>query len=192
MWCRRSLAPYLEADELLATTAACLDVQQEVFGSRYPFGDSYDQVFVPEFNAGAMENPGMVTFSDDFVFRSRTTRGRRRLRAQVIAHEMAHMWFGDLVTMRWWDDLWLNESFAEMLGVHTVEECTRRGTLDHPGAWADFCLGRKAWGYGADQLPTTHPVAGDVADTRSALLNFDGISYAKGAAALRQLAALAR
>ena len=190
VWCRRSLAPHLEADELLAVTRACLDVQQEVFGRRFPFGDSYDQVFVPEFNAGAMENPGMVTFSDEsFVFRSRTTEGRRRLRAQVVAHEMAHMWFGDLVTMRWWDDLWLNESFAEMLGVHTVEEAYRRGTLPYAGVWADFCLGRKAWGYRADQLPTTHPVAGSVPDNRSALLNFDGISYAKGASALRQLAA---
>ncbi|HEU0103330.1 MAG TPA: aminopeptidase N [Mycobacteriales bacterium] len=190
VWCRRSLAAHLEADELFTITAACLDVQQEVFGRRYPFGDSYDQVFVPEFNAGAMENPGMVTFTDEtFVFRSRTTEGRRRLRAQVIAHEMAHMWFGDLVTMRWWDDLWLNESFAELLGVYTVDRCHALGTLPYAGAWADFCLGRKAWGYRADQLPTTHPVAGDVADNRAALLNFDGISYAKGASALRQLSA---
>jgi len=190
VWCRQSLAAHLEADELLDITAACLDVQQDVFGSRYPFGDSYDQVFVPEFNAGAMENPGMVTLSDElFVFRSRTTQGRRRLRAQVIAHEMAHMWFGDLVTMRWWDDLWLNEAFAEMLGTWTVERAHALGALPHGGGWADFCLGRKAWGYRADQLPTTHPVAGDVPDNRAALLNFDGISYAKGASALRQLAA---
>ncbi len=190
MWCRASLATCLEADELFTITAACLDVQQDIFGRRYPFGDTYDQVFVPEFNAGAMENPGMVTFSDDaFVFRSRTTQGRRRERAQVIAHEMAHMWFGDLVTMRWWDDLWLNESFAELLGMYTVETATERGTLAYGGAWPTFCLGRKAWGYRADQLPTTHPVAGSVADNRAALLNFDGISYAKGAGALRQLAA---
>ncbi len=189
VWCRRSLATVLEAPELLGTTRACLDVQQEVFGSRFPFGDSYDQVFVPEFNAGAMENPGMVTFSDDFVFRSRVTTGRRRLRAQVVAHEMAHMWFGDLVTMRWWDDLWLNESFAEMLGVWTLERCAERGTLPWTGALTDFSLGRKAWGYRADQLPTTHPVAGDVPDNRAALLNFDGISYAKGASVLRQLMA---
>ncbi len=190
VWCRRSLAPHLEAEELFTVTAACLDVQQEVFGRRYPFGDTYDQVFVPEFNAGAMENPGMVTFSDDsYVFRSRTTQGRRRQRAEVVAHEMAHMWFGDLVTMRWWDDLWLNESFAELLGHSTVDRCFQRGTLPWAGTWAGFCLGRKAWGYRADQLPTTHPVAGDVADNRSALLNFDGISYAKGASVLRQLSA---
>ena len=185
VWCRASLAAHLEAEELLQVTADCFDFQQREFGSRYPFGDSYDQVFVPEFNSGAMENPGMVTFNDEsFVFRSRTTEGARRLRAQVIAHEMAHMWFGDLVTMRWWDGIWLNESFAEFMGLHTTDEGTR-----FSGAWADFCLGRKAWGYRADQLPTTHPVAGTVADNRTALLNFDGISYAKGASVLRQLVA---
>ena len=185
VWCRASLADHLEADELFHITRQCLDLQQQVFGRRYPFGASYDQVFVPDFNAGAMENPGMVTFSDElFLFRSRATLGRRRLRAQVIAHEMAHMWFGDLVTMRWWDDLWLNEAFAELMGVHTVDRAT-----DYEGAWADFSLGRKAWGYRADSLPTTHPIAGDVTDNRAALLNFDGISYAKGASALRQLSA---
>ena len=184
-WCRASLEPHFDADEVLQVTADCFDLQQQTFGSRYPFGDSYDQVFVPEFNAGAMENPGMVTFNDQsFVYRSRVTEGARRLRAQVIAHEMAHMWFGDLVTMRWWDGIWLNESFAEFMGLHTTDEGTR-----FSGAWADFCLGRKAWGYRADQLPTTHPVAGEVRDNRSALLNFDGISYAKGASVLRQLVA---
>ncbi|HUR50746.1 MAG TPA: aminopeptidase N [Mycobacteriales bacterium] len=185
VWCRRSMAPHLDAAELLEITAQCFEQEQGDFGSRYPFGDTYDQVFVPEFNAGAMENPGMVTFSDEtFLFRSRTTEGTRRLRAQVIAHEMAHMWFGDLVTMRWWDGVWLNESFAEFMGLHTIEATTR-----FQGAWADFCLGRKAWGYRADQLPTTHPVAGQVGDSRSAMLNFDGISYAKGASVLRQLVA---
>ena len=185
VWCRASLAPHFDADELLEITKQCFDLQQREFGSRYPFGDSYDQVFVPEFNAGAMENPGMVTFSDElFVYRSRTTEGNRRLRAQVIAHEMAHMWFGDLVTMRWWDGIWLNESFAEFMGLHTTDAATR-----FDGAWADFCLGRKAWGYRADQLPTTHPVAGEVSDNRAALMNFDGISYAKGASVLRQLVA---
>ncbi len=185
VWCRASLAEHLEADELFDITRQCFDLQQQAFGVRYPFGDSYDQVFVPEFNAGAMENPGMVTFSDEgFIYRSRTTEGNRRLRAQVIAHEMAHMWFGNLVTMRWWDGIWLNESFAEFMGLHTIEQGTR-----FEGAWSDFCLGRKAWGYRADQLPTTHPVAGEVADNREALLNFDGISYAKGASVLRQLVA---
>ena len=126
----------------------------------------------------------MVTFTDDFLYRSKVTLDRRRLRATVVAHEMAHMWFGDLVTMRWWDDLWLNESFAELLGTLTVDEATGL-----PGSWAAFTVGRKAWGYAADQLPTTHPVTTEVADTQSALLNFDGISYAKGASVLRQLMA---
>jgi aminopeptidase N len=184
--CRRSLAEHLDADaaELLEVTRQCLDLQQELFGRRYPFGDTYDQLFVPEFNAGAMENPGAVTFSEVFVFRSRTTADKRRQRAMVLAHEMSHMWFGDLVTMRWWDDLWLNESFAELMGFLSVDRATR-----FTGAWVDFCASRKAWGYRADQLPSTHPVQGDVPDSRSALLNFDGISYAKGASVLRQLMA---
>jgi aminopeptidase N len=184
--CRRSLAEHLDADaaELLEVTAQCLDFQQDRFGRRYPFGDTYDQLFVPEFNAGAMENPGAVTFSEMFVFRSRTTDDKRRQRAMVVAHEMAHMWFGDLVTMRWWDDLWLNESFAELMGFLTVDRATR-----FEDTWVDFSASRKAWGYRADQLPSTHPVQGDVPDNRSALLNFDGISYAKGASVLRQLMA---
>src|SRR4051812_3187422 len=131
-----------------------------------------------------MENVGAVTFSEDLLFRSRVTEGERRRRAMVIAHEMAHMWFGDLVTMRWWDDLWLNESFAELMGFWTVDVATR-----FAGGWTAFCTGRKAWGYAADQMPTTHPISGEVADNRSALLNFDGISYAKGASVLRQLMA---
>jgi aminopeptidase N len=184
--CRQSLAEYLDADaaELFEVTAQCLDFQQAAFGRRYPFGDTYDQLFVPEFNAGAMENPGAVTFAEMFVFRSRTTDDKRRQRAMVIAHEMSHMWFGDLVTMRWWDDLWLNESFAELMGFLTVDRATR-----FTDAWVDFSATRKAWGYRADQLPSTHPVQGDVPDNRSALLNFDGISYAKGASVLRQLMA---
>ena len=185
LWCRASSAPHLDAEELFAVTRNCLDFQETTFGSPYAFGDSYDQVFCPEFNAGAMENPGLVTFTDEiFLFRSRTTEGMRRLRAQVIAHEMAHMWFGNLVTMRWWDGIWLNESFAELMGHHTVDRA-----LPWDGVWVDFCLGRKASGYRADQLPTTHPVAGQAADNRAALLNFDGISYAKGASVLRQLVA---
>ena len=185
LWCRASSAPHLDADELFAVTRDCLDFQEEAFGSPYAFGDSYDQVFCPEFNAGAMENPGLVTFTDElFVFRSRTTEGMRRLRAQVIAHEMAHMWFGNLVTMRWWDGIWLNESFAELMGHHTVDRA-----LPWDGVWVDFCVGRKGSGYRADQLPTTHPVAGHAPDSRAALLDFDGISYCKGASVLRQLVA---
>ncbi|MFD4349861.1 aminopeptidase N [Streptomyces coelicoflavus] len=184
--CRRSLAPHLDADadELLDVTRACFDRYHEKFTEPYPF-DSYDQAFVPEFNAGAMENPGLVTFRDEFVFRSAVTDTQRQTRAMVIAHEMAHMWFGDLVTLRWWDDIWLNESFAEYMGYQTTGEVTR-----FADTWTDFGVTRKAWGYDADQRPSTHPVAPeDVRDTASALLNFDGISYAKGASALRQLVA---
>lgn len=188
--CRRSLAPHLDADadEIFGITKACFDRFHEKFEEPYPF-DSYDQAFVPEFNAGAMENPGLVTFRDEFVYRSAVTVTERQTRAMVIAHEMAHMWFGDLVTLRWWDDIWLNESFAEYMGYQTVNEaCSDR----FPDTWIDFGIERKAWGYDADQRPSTHPVAPDpdaVPDTASALLNFDGISYAKGASALRQLVA---
>ncbi|MGW7287603.1 aminopeptidase N [Streptomyces sp. NPDC054847] len=184
--CRRSLAPYLDADadELLDITRQCYDRYHEKFEEPYPF-DSYDQAFVPEFNAGAMENPGLVTFRDEFVYRSAVTDTQRQTRAMVIAHEMAHMWFGDLVTLKWWDDIWLNESFAEYMGYQTLTEATR-----FTDTWTDFAIARKSWGYDADQRPSTHPVAPDpdaVPDTASAMLNFDGISYAKGASALRQL-----
>ncbi|MCQ4214644.1 aminopeptidase N, partial [Streptomyces longispororuber] len=182
--CRRSLAPHLDADaeEILDITRACFDRYHEKFTEPYPF-DSYDQAFVPEFNAGAMENPGLVTFRDEFVYRSAVTDTERQTRAMVVAHEMAHMWFGDLVTLRWWDDIWLNESFAEYMGYQTLTEATR-----FTDTWVDFGVARKAWGYDADQRPSTHPVAPEaVEDTASALLNFDGISYAKGASALRQL-----
>ncbi|PVE05349.1 aminopeptidase N [Streptomyces scopuliridis] len=197
--CRRSLAPYLDADadEILDITRACYDRYHEKFTEPYPF-DSYDQAFVPEFNAGAMENPGLVTFRDEFVYRSAVTDTERQTRAMVIAHEMAHMWFGDLVTLAWWDDIWLNESFAEYMGYQTLTEATLAGSGGNPprkwgsDTWVDFAIGRKSWGYDADQRPSTHPVAPDpdaVPDTASALLNFDGISYAKGASALRQLVA---
>ncbi|UQI44131.1 aminopeptidase N [Streptomyces sp. HU2014] len=186
--CRRSLAAHLDADaeEILDITRRCFDRYHEIFDEPYPF-DSYDQAFVPEFNAGAMENPGLVTFRDEFVFHSAVTDTERQTRGVVIAHEMAHMWFGDLVTLRWWDDIWLNESFAEYMGYQVLSEATR-----FTGTWTDFAVARKGWGYDADQRPSTHPVApepGAVHDTASALLNFDGISYAKGASALRQLVA---
>jgi aminopeptidase N len=186
LYCRRGLAAHLDkdVDEIFGITKACLDRYHELFGMTYPFG-KYDQAFVPEFNAGAMENPGLVTFRDEFVFRSAVTDAERQLRAEVIAHEMAHMWFGDLVTMRWWDDLWLNESFAEYMGYRIVAEATR-----FTDAWVDFAVGRKGWGYAADQRPSTHPVAPEsLPDAGLALLNFDGISYAKGAAILKQLVA---
>jgi aminopeptidase N len=186
--CRRSLAPHLDADadEIAEFTRQCFDRYHEKFDEPYPF-DSYDQAFVPEFNAGAMENPGLVTLRDEFIFRSAVTDTERQTRAMVVAHEMAHMWFGDLVTLRWWDDIWLNESFAEYMGFQTLTEATR-----FTDTWTDFAIARKSWGYDADQRPSTHPIAPAahaVPDTASALSNFDGISYAKGASALRQLVA---
>ncbi|RMI46517.1 aminopeptidase N [Streptomyces triticirhizae] len=184
---RRSLAADLDrdAEELFDITRRCYDRYHEIFDEPYPF-DSYDQAFVPEFNAGAMENPGLVTFRDTFVFQSAVTDTEREVRGVVIAHEMAHMWFGDLVTLRWWDDVWLNESFAEFLGYQVLHDATAYTP------WTEFAVTRKSWGYDADQRPSTHPVAprpDAVPDTASAWLNFDGISYAKGASALRQLVA---
>ncbi|GAA3577292.1 aminopeptidase N [Microlunatus spumicola] len=182
---RASLRAELEAQapDMLAVTAASFDYYHRLFGIRYPFGE-YHQAFVPDFNAGAMENPGCVTFRDGYVPRGRVTRTERATRAGTIAHEMAHQWFGDLVTMRWWDDLWLNESFAEYLAHRCCTEATSYAL------WPEFGILRKDWGSVADQSPSTHPVAGNAApDAAAALQNFDGISYAKGAAVLRQLAA---
>ncbi|MGH3448571.1 MAG: aminopeptidase N, partial [Nocardioidaceae bacterium] len=185
--CRQSLAQHLDkdADELFAVTAQCFDEYHGLFGIRYPFGE-YHQAFVPEFNAGAMENPGCVTFRDEMVFRAPPTDGQRTQRAITIAHEMAHQWFGDLVTMRWWDDLWLNESFADYMGHRVAHDAT-----GYKDSWLGFALVRKEFGLAADQRRSTHPVAGSRApDTHTALTNFDGISYAKGAVVLRQLRTL--
>ena len=182
---RASLRAELEAQapDILAVTAASFDYYHRLFGVRYPFGE-YHQAFVPDFNAGAMENPGCVTFRDAYIPRGRVTRTERATRAGTIAHEMAHQWFGDLVTMRWWDDLWLNESFAEYLAHRCCTDATEYVL------WPEFGILRKDWGSVADQSPSTHPVAGNAApDAAAALQNFDGISYAKGAAVLRQLAA---
>ncbi len=185
LFCRRSLAPHLDPDEFFEFTAQAFDWYHREFGYRYPFGPKYDQLIVPEFNAGAMENPAAVTFREEMsLFRSRVTEAERERRAEVIAHEMAHMWFGDLVTMRWWDDLWLNESFATYASFLVLTGATR-----FHDAWTSFCNLEKAWGYRQDQLPSTHPISADVPDTRTALTNFDGISYGKGAAVLKQLAA---
>src|SRR6266851_5661969 len=148
-----------------------------------PFG-KYDQLFVPEFKAGAMENAGCVTFLEDYLFRSRVTDFAREMRAETILHEMAHMWFGDLVTMRWWDDLWLNESFATWAGTVAQAEATR-----WTAAWTTFAQAWKAWAYRQDQLPSTHPIAADIPDIAAVEVNFDGITYAKGAAVLKQLVA---
>jgi len=181
---RASLAKDLEADadELLTMTKACFDEFHRLFGIRYPFGD-YHQAFVPEFNAGAMENPGCVTFRDPLVFSSRVTRGVRIQRATTVAHEMAHQWFGNIVTPKWWDDLWLNESFAEYMGNRVTADVT-----EYDDAWTHNAYARRQWGLVADQRPSTHPVAGNGAvDATAALQDFDGISYAKGSSILKQL-----
>jgi aminopeptidase N len=181
---RSSAAEHLDAEEILGITRAGLAHYEREFDHPYPFG-AYDQVALPEFNFGAMENAGLVIFNEDlFLFRSRVTEAARELRAMVICHEMAHMWFGNLVTMRWWDDLWLNESFAEWSGYRVAAEATR-----HTHAWTSFALARKAWAYMADQQPSTHPVVADIADLDAVYLNFDGITYAKGAAVVKQLVA---
>jgi aminopeptidase N len=180
--CRQSMLPYLDAAEVLGLTRQGLDYFTGLFGTDYPFA-KYDQVFVPD-SAGAMENVGCVTISELALFRSAVTDTMRELRAMAILHEMSHHWFGDLVTMKWWGDLWLNESFAELAGFQAAAEATR-----FTGAWTTFCGGFKTRGYKQDQLPSTHPIAADVTTLSEAEANFDGISYAKGAAVLKQLVA---
>ena len=181
--CRASLAGFLEADDILTITRQGFDYYTTLFDRDYPF-EKYDQVFVPEFSAGAMENVGCVTFSERVLFRSKVTDMMYELRATVILHEMAHMWFGDLVTMKWWDDLWLNESFAEFSAALSSAEGTR-----FADAWTTFSGARKTWGYRQDQMPSSHPVAANVGTLSEAIANFDGISYAKGASVLKQLVA---
>jgi aminopeptidase N len=183
IYCRQSLARYLDPDEIFEVTRQGFGFFQEAFAMRYPFG-KYDQLFVPEYKSGAMENAGCVTFLEDYLFRSRVTDFRRQARAETILHEMAHMWFGDLVTMRWWDDLWLNESFATWASTLALAEATR-----WRGAWTTFAQLEKSWAYRQDQLPSTHPIAADVPDIAAVEVNFDGITYAKGAAVLKQLVA---
>ena len=171
-----------QAADIFSVTKASFDHYHRLFGIRYPWGD-YHQVFVPEFNAGAMENPGCVTFRDEMIMRGTLAPEALQSRANTIAHEMAHMWFGDLVTLAWWDDLWLNESFAEYMAGRTIDAAT-----DYDESAVAFSAQRKSWGYAADRAPSTHPIAGSPAPGAiSALSNFDGISYAKGASALGQL-----
>ena len=183
VYCRQSLASYLDADEILEVTRQGFDFYHSSFGIKYPFG-KYDQLFVPEFKEGAMENAGCVTFVEAYIFRSRVTDFAREARGETILHEMAHMWFGDLVTMRWWDDLWLNESFATWAGTLAQAEATR-----WTSAWTTFAQLYKAWAYRQDQLPSTHPIAADIPDIAAVEVNFDGITYAKGASVLKQLVA---
>ncbi|MET9421355.1 aminopeptidase N [Streptomyces sp. NPDC006540] len=181
--CRKGLAKHFDADDIFLVTKQGLDFFHEHFDYPYPFG-KYDQAFVPEYNIGAMENPGCVTFREEFVFRGKVTQASYERRANVILHEMAHMWFGDLVTMQWWDDLWLKESFADFMGSFSMVEATR-----FTDGWVTFANNRKAWAYRADQLPSTHPITADIRDLEDAKLNFDGITYAKGASVLKQLVA---
>jgi aminopeptidase N len=183
LYCRKSLMKHLDSDEIFAVSKQGLDFYGEFFDYPYPFG-KYDQIFVPEFNAGAMENVGAITHNEYMVFRDPPTDNQRRNRAETILHEMAHMWFGDLVTMRWWNDLWLNESFATYMAYLCLDNATR-----FENGWQAFNAGMKNWAYRQDQLVTTHPIAGQVADTDATFLNFDGITYGKGASVLKQLVA---
>ena len=183
IFCRQSLASFLDPGEIFEITRQGFDYFHEAFGVRYPFG-KYDQLFVPEFKAGAMENAGCVTFLENHVFRSRVTDSMRENRADTILHEMAHMWFGDLVTMTWWDDLWLNESFATWASALAQAQATR---FRH--SWTTFTMVYKTWAYQQDQMPTTHPIAADIIDIKAVDMNFDGITYFKGAAVIKQLVA---
>jgi len=183
IFCRATLAEFMDAERLFTQTKQGFGFYHKNFGMPYAFG-KYDQLFVPEFNAGAMENAGAVTFLEDYVFRSKVTRASYERRAETVLHEMAHMWFGDLVTMRWWDDLWLNESFATFASVLCQSEAT-----EFTQAWTTFANAEKSWAYRQDQLPSTHPVAADIPDLAAVEVNFDGITYAKGASVLKQLVA---
>jgi aminopeptidase N len=183
VFARRSLAEHLDADEIMDITRRGFDFFEKSFDYPYPF-DKYDQLFVPEYNMGAMENAGCVTFTESYVFRSKVTDAVRERRTVTILHELAHMWFGDLVTMKWWNDLWLNESFAEYVSTLATAEATRWAN-----AWTTFALSEKAWAYRQDQLPSTHPIVAPINDLDDVQVNFDGITYAKGASVLKQLVA---
>ena len=182
-YCRKSLSEFLDHEDMFLITKQGFEQFEKDFGVGYPF-DKYDQIIVPEFNAGAMENAGCVTFYEGVIYRSRATDHEREFRSNVILHEMAHMWFGNLVTMEWWDDLWLNESFAEWASYYANNLATR---FDQ--AWTSFHVDRKLWGYREDQMSGTHPISTDMIDLDTVEVNFDGISYAKGASTLRQLVA---
>ncbi|MFJ3618276.1 aminopeptidase N [Streptomyces iakyrus] len=185
IYCRPSLAEYLDSDAIFEVTRQGFEWFQEKFDYAYPF-TKYDQLFVPEFNAGAMENAGAVTIRDQYVFRSKVTDAAYETRAETILHELAHMWFGDLVTMEWWNDLWLNESFA----TYTSIACQAAHPESRwPHSWTTFANSMKTWAYRQDQLPSTHPIMAEINDLDDVLVNFDGITYAKGASVLKQLVA---
>ncbi|MFG2936183.1 aminopeptidase N [Streptomyces sp. NPDC048282] len=185
IYCRPSLAEFLDSDAIFEVTRQGFEWFQEKFDYAYPF-KKYDQLFVPEFNAGAMENAGAVTIRDQYVFRSKVTDAAYETRAETILHELAHMWFGDLVTMEWWNDLWLNESFA----TYTSIACQAYAPGSRwPHSWTTFANSMKTWAYRQDQLPSTHPIMAEIRDLDDVLVNFDGITYAKGASVLKQLVA---
>ncbi|GAB2448941.1 aminopeptidase N [Conyzicola lurida] len=183
IYARKSLFEYLDADYIFEKTRQGFAYYEEKFDFAYPF-EKYDQLFVPEFNAGAMENAGAVTFTETYVFRSKVTDAVKERRVVTILHELAHMWFGDLVTMKWWNDLWLNESFAEWASTIATAEAT-----EWTEAWTTFQAMEKGWAYRQDQLPSTHPVVATINDLEDVLVNFDGITYAKGGSVLKQLVA---
>ncbi|MBD8534797.1 aminopeptidase N [Plantibacter sp. CFBP 13570] len=183
VFARKSLAEYLDADYIFEKTRQGFAYYEEKFAYPYPF-EKYDQLFVPEFNAGAMENAGAVTFTETYVFRSKVTDAIKERRVVTILHELAHMWFGDLVTMKWWNDLWLNESFAEWASTIATAEAT-----EWTEAWTTFNAMEKTWAYRQDQLPSTHPIVATINDLEDVQVNFDGITYAKGGSVLKQLAA---
>ena len=183
VYARKSLWPHMDADYVFETTRKGFAYFEEKFDYAYPF-EKYDQLFVPEFNAGAMENAGAVTFTETYVFRSKVTDAVKERRVVTILHELAHMWFGDLVTMKWWNDLWLNESFAEWASTIATAEAT-----EWTEAWTTFNAMEKTWAYRQDQLPSTHPVVATINDLEDVQVNFDGITYAKGGSVLKQLAA---
>jgi aminopeptidase N len=180
---RASLSQYMDADYIFEKTRQGFAFYESHYAFPYPFA-KYDQLFVPEFNAGAMENAGAVTFTETYVFRSKVTEAVRERRVVTILHELAHMWFGDLVTMRWWNDLWLNESFAEYMSTLATAEAT-----EWHEAWTTFASMEKSWAYRQDQLPSTHPIVATINDLEDVQVNFDGITYAKGASVLKQLVA---
>jgi len=183
IYVRQSLAEFLDFDYIFDITKKGFEYFEREFAVPYPF-EKYDQLFVPEFNAGAMENAGCVTFTEVYVFRSRVTDAVRERRVVTILHELAHMWFGDLVTMKWWNDLWLNESFAEWASTIATAEAT-----EWTHAWATFQVSEKSWAYRQDQLPSTHPIVATINDLEDVQINFDGITYAKGGSVLKQLVA---
>ena len=182
-YCRQSLVEHMDTDELVKLTSQGFGFFEDAFDFAYPF-HKYDQLYVPEYNMGAMENAGAVTLRDEYLPRSRQDASFYEFRCSVILHEMAHMWFGDLVTMKWWDDLWLNESFAEWACYHAAVEAT-----EFDESWTGFTNARKNWALRQDQLPSTHPIAADNFDLQAVEVNFDGITYAKGASVLKQLVA---